>query len=496
MDRSRWIEHLEGWRTFLERLTALADAAGDEGRGDVIRLQRQLGTIERVRYGAAANPSLLAAFICQNGVVEQRPCGEPAYFPLNDSQRCAVGRSLGDGPLTLIQGPPGTGKTQVIAEICLDMLKSDPDARILVCSETHVAVNNLVTRIANHARQYRILRIRDKEGDEGADAFSPRSVIDGYLGWLREARADESSISVIYEELGNPADSSLEKALALSSNVVGMTCNMTAAYDFRDSSEMFDAVIIDEACKATLPEILAPLLIARRAIIVGDPMQLPPVFCSEDREVIANIGGCNLQDYMYIDEMFKRDSGVITLDTQYRMVDEIGTMISTVFYDGALKNGRGEGVGDCIIWVDYAPTRTWPPAEEVKSDRTQIYNLDECKIISRVLDELLADADPDTEIAIISPYRAQVSRLRNRIRQDHVIIDTVDAFQGKECDIVIFSMTRTCGPFRFIEDKRRLNVALSRARDKIIVVGNLVYCSKSPLLSSIASFCAVRKVAI
>lgn len=493
MDTPNWADHLASWRTFLERSMALADDADDNG--EVTRLRRQLQTIERVRYGAAASPSLLTAFIRQTCSGEEQHCGEPFYFPLNDSQRRGVGFSLGEAPLTLIQGPPGTGKTQVIAEICLDMLCGDPDARILVCSETHVAVNNLVNRIADHAGQYRILRIRDKEGDAGADAFSPRSIVSDYFSRLVRVCPDEAAVGVIGEELGDPNNPSLEKALALSSNVVGMTCNRTAAYDFKGASEMFDTVIIDEACKATLPEILAPLLVARRAVIVGDPMQLPPVFCSEDREIIDSIEDCNLQNYMYVDELFRRADGVVTLDTQYRMVDEIGTMISTVFYDGALKNGRVESKSGCIVWVDYTPTQDWPPVEDIRSDRTQIYNLDECEIIYNILDDVVAEATPDSEIAVISPYRAQVALLRKRIRRDYVTIDTVDAFQGKECDIVIFSMTRTSGSFRFIEDRRRLNVALSRARDKIVIVGNLAYCSKSSLLSTIAGFCKVQKVA-
>lgn len=400
---------------------------------------------------------------------------------------------MGDSPLTLIQGPPGTGKTQVIAEICLEQLRSDPNARILVCSETHVAVNNLISRISCYAENHRIVRIRDKEGDGEVDAFAPQSIVKDYLAWLASICPDEAAVKIIDEELGDTTSRSLERALALSSNIVGMTCNRTTVYNFKDATEMFDLVIVDEACKATLPEVLAPLLIARKAIVVGDPMQLPPVFCSEERDVIDKIDGCNLREYMYLDELFRHADGVIALDTQYRMVDPIGDMISDVFYGGSLKNGRNESRDDSIIWVDYTPTKAWPLKEDIELDRTQIYNEDECRIISTILNEMLCDLDTDSEIAVISPYRAQVSLLRKQIQHDHVVIDTVDAFQGKECDIVIFSMTRTSGPFRFIEDKRRLNVALSRARDKEVIVGSLDYCRRSPLLATVASFCRLQR---
>lgn len=491
---SHWADHLASWRSFLERSIVLADDTDTSGRGEIIRLRRQLRTIERVRYGAAINPSLLSAFIRQNWAVKQRTGVEHSFLQLNESQERAVSYSLGESPLTLIQGPPGTGKTQVIAEICLEMLQSDPNARILVCSETHVAVNNLISRIACLAEQYRVVRIRDREGDGNIDVFSPEFVIHKYLTWLTSTCTDVTSARIINEELSDVTDPSLEKALALSSNIVGMTCNRIAAYNFRDASEMFDTVIIDEACKATLPEILAPLLIARKAVIVGDPMQLPPVFCSEEREIIDSIEDCNLRNYMYIDELFKRTDNVIALDTQYRMVDEIGTLISTVFYDGTLKSGRHEGGGNCIIWADYTPTKAWPLTDEIKCDRTRIYNEDECKVISKILHENIAGISPNSSVAVISPYRAQVSLLREHIHLDRVTIDTVDAFQGKECDTVIFSMTRTSGAYRFIGDKRRLNVALSRARNKIVIVGDLAYCSKNPLLSAVASFCTVQTV--
>ena len=496
MDEQIWVNHLTGWRHFLSERIGLAEDFGER-----VKLSRQLGTIERVCYGAALNPSLISQFIRPIATEAPAHAFGKTHLSLNDSQKKAVSATLDESPLTLIQGPPGTGKTQVIAEICLQLLDSDHNARILVCSETHIAVNNLFARIADYARGYRLVRIRDKEGDEAIDEFSPKSIIDSHLRWLGSVCTNAEVIKIISEELGTDAidwgsgDVSLEKALALSSNIVGMTCNRVASYDFQDATEMFDVAIIDEACKATLPEILAPLLIARKAVLVGDPMQLPPVFCSAERDVIDSIEGCNLYELMYIDELFKHGGCAITLDTQYRMVDEIGNLISNNFYDHGLINGRHEGRNDSLIWIDYAPTHDCPPRRFVRDGDTSVSNEDECRIIARLLEEIHAEEGSETRVAIISPYRAQVTMLRSMIGPfDNVAIDTVDGFQGKESDVVIFSVARTNGPFRFVDDRRRLNVALSRARDRIVVVGDLDYCrARSDLLSSIADSCKINE---
>lgn len=488
MNRQTWIEHLSSWEKFLlSRLSEIDDI------GEQIKIERQLRTLERVRCGAVLNPTLLSEFIEPSlGTEDLAPC-DNFFLSLNDSQKAAVQAALGDKTLSLIQGPPGTGKTQVIAEICLQLYQQNPGIRILVCSETHVAVNTLVNRIARQNDQIRIVRIRDKEKDNKVDRFSPETLVNDYLTWATACIQNKDALSIISKELSDPADRSLEKALALSANIAGMTCNRAAAYDFHDSTEMFDVAIVDEVCKATLPEILAPLLVSRKAILLGDPKQLPPVFCSEERSIIRQIKGCNLDRYMYIDSLFEKAGASHLLDTQYRMVNEIGTMISELFYNKNLKNGRDESSDNALTWISYTPTHQWPTKEEEIKDNPQIYNEDECSIISKlVTDEL--KANPEVTIGVISPYKAQTARLKAVIvNSENVKIDTVDGFQGKECNVIIFSVTRTTGSYRFLADIRRLNVALSRAKDKIIIVGESEYAKENPLLLKIMNYCTFKK---
>lgn len=493
MNRELWIDHLRSWKAFLNERISLT-----EDEGERIKCERQIKTIERVRCGAVLNPSLLSEFISPSTDESEETVCEKFYFDLNDSQKKAVRLSLGENNLSLIQGPPGTGKTQVIAEMCLQLLSMNPGFRILVCSETHVAVNNLLSRIAQYSKGIRIVRIRDKENDEAVDEFSPETIIDSYLEWASESIQNKDAYNIIEQEIKESISNDqrkknqIEKALALSANIVGMTCNRVAAYDFRDRTEMFDVAIIDEVCKATLPEILSPLVISKKAVLLGDPKQLPPVFCSEEQEIIRSIQNCNLNRFMYIDSLFNECKKASVLDTQYRMSNQIGGMISDLFYDGSLKNGRNEDVEDGLSWITYEPSNDWPISTEELSDRPKIYNDDECRIVADLVKQIISEGNPNTTVAVIAPYRAQISFLRKVcIDSDRVKIDTVDGFQGKESDVVIFSVTRTKGSYRFLADDRRVNVALSRARDRIFIVGNREYSEKEPLLKTIMGNCRV-----
>lgn len=494
MNKDTWIKHLDHWDIFLHmRLQTIEDVGG------VKKIERQLKALKRVRFSAVLNPQLLLDFIYPTNLLDSKS-SEIAeyYYDLNASQKDAVASAVNsEQNLILIQGPPGTGKTQVIAEICLQVFRENPNIKILVCSETHVAVNNVISRIAKANKDIRCLRIQDKEQDAELDMFSPMTIVESYKEWVGNVCDDQDVIDIITETLPKQSTNGLEKALALSANVIGMTCNRVGAYKSWKPNEMFDYVIIDEVCKATLPEILMPLALANKAILVGDPKQLPPVFCSEDIEVINSIENCDLQKYMYIDDLFLKSKGVKSLDTQYRMENSIGSLISTTFYNGTLKNGRGVMIDDSLIWLDYIPTRDWSSAEEMRGEKPSIRNIDECKIICDVVERIAARITKKTDIAIIVPYRKQVYELRRAVQNYDLIkidIDTVDGFQGKEADIVIFGVTRTSGTFRFLADPRRLNVALSRAKDRIIIIGSQKYALRHDLFKKIANACRTIKV--
>lgn len=157
----------------------------------------------RTGYSSVLNPQLLIEFICptKNEIIYQEE--ETDYFcELNESQRKAVNTVINsDYPLSLIQGPPGTGKTQVISEICLQLCRKKPNIRILVCSETHVAVNNLITRIMRYDPSIRCLRIRDKEQNPENDVSSPKAIMTAYQNWIAEVCDNEEIVNIIKESI-------------------------------------------------------------------------------------------------------------------------------------------------------------------------------------------------------------------------------------------------------------------------------------------------------
>lgn len=383
----------------------------------------------------------------------------------------------------------------MIAEICLQLYQKNPKVRILICSETHIAVNNLISRLAEHSDTIRIVRIRDKDLDSSSNDYSPEIIIKGYADWLRKNLKNSELAELIIDSVSKYEDKSLEKALTLSANIAGMTCNRVGAYTYDTSTEMFDVVIIDEVCKATLPEILMPLSVSQKAILVGDPKQLPPVFCSEEFDIIHSIENCNLQKYMYVDQLFSLSKCVTLLDTQYRMAERIGLLVGTLFYSGKLINGRSSANMGKVVWLDYKPSQNWPLATD--DAKQQIYNLDECAIVSSLICQCDNESNKERSIAIIAPYRSQVNKMRKIIHNlglqyVNPKIDTVDGFQGKESDIVIFSLTRSHGSYRFLADTRRLNVALSRAKDYIYMVGYLEYAKGNRLLNAVSKYCDIE----
>ena len=291
MNNEYWTEHLQQWKKFLTERSLQVDDVGEK-----IKINRQSKVLEQIRYAAVLNPSLLLEFIDPTAAPSSKNDTVEYNLELNESQKRAVSLALSDNVLSLIQGPPGTGKTQVIAEICLQLYRANPNVRILICSETHIAVNNLISRLTEYSDTIRIVRIRDKEQDSFSEEYSPETIIKGYANWLQKNLENEELAELIIETISKYEDRSLEKALTLSSNIVGMTCNRVGAYSYDASAEMFDVVIIDEVCKATLPEILMPLTVSKKAILVGDPKQLPPVFCSEELDIIRSIENCHLQN--------------------------------------------------------------------------------------------------------------------------------------------------------------------------------------------------------
>ncbi len=292
-------------------------------------------------------------------------------------------------------------------------------------------------------------------------------------------------------------DGLLQESL-IDATIVGATCLGIASLGSNIELK-FDWVIVDEAGKATPPEILVPINLGKKIVLVGDHKQLPPVI---DENLIKNQGEKNInltkKDletslFEYLEQNLAEECKSI-LDEQYRMNPVIGDLVSEMFYDSKLISRTSKLKKSIPLNIFKEKSLIWLSTVEKEDNKEEILhsgqyytyrNRCEANIIFNYLlkiDEELYRLNLNKEVAIIAGYRAQrdliisiyESQYSSRLKNMKIEINTVDAFQGRETDIVLYSIVRSNdqGSLGFLQDVRRLNVAFSRARELLVVVGN------------------------
>lgn len=477
---------------------------------------------------------------------------------LNEKQLEAVTKSVLAKDLALIQGPPGTGKTTVIAEIIWQEIRKNPDCRILLTSQTNLAVDNALERLQGQAgiRPVRIGKIEKLEPEgrrfslpiirswsEGREKYSVREdlVLD---------TADNAS-NMWIDRIANKVSNDPKYAEAVSAwkaeliekdkysrtefsrlyrsnvNLVAATCSICGSPDFYYSyvdmfgecnrnNMFFDVVIMDEASKATPLEMAVPLVLGKKIIVIGDHKQLPPMMDEDTIDsALEKIGKKDLAEKLQkAESQFKRlfeaaakvrKTIVATLDTQYRMHEQIMNTIKQFYQEelaatGGLKCGIIESMdipdfknkGSRWHGISMNPIispETHAVWIDVKTPETALNpgykNEGELKTIDLVL-KALEKADgykeffnsqekpEDKEIGIITFYSAQSREIKKRYKGKAYRIDVVDRFQGMERNIIIVSTVRSNAKnnIGFAKEIERINVAFSRAKRLLIVVGN------------------------
>ncbi|KAF1084971.1 Serine/threonine-protein kinase PrkC [Sporotomaculum syntrophicum] len=302
----------------------------------------------------------------------------------------------------------------------------------------------------------------------------------------------------------------LEEICVKEAVVVAATCLGIAATPSIHNLE-FDYVIVDEAGRATPPEVLVPIIRGKKIILVGDQKQLPPIIDSSlttQQLKQFHLDRKQLEETLF-EKLFNSVSNEVkcTLLEQYRMHPNIGKLVSSAFYDGQLvSKTNAEAMAHGLTW--WPKTVLWLSTSNLEerfehTDGTSKLNRCEAKIIVNFLEEIEKQyqaSGKKKEIAIITGYTAQKQLLRTLIdvedkkrwRSLKLEIDTVDAFQGRETDIVIYSLVRsnTEKSLGFIKDYRRLNVALSRAKQFLIIVGDH-HMAKGSIIGGINPFLPV-----
>lgn len=303
-----------------------------------------------------------------------------------------------------------------------------------------------------------------------------------------------------WRDLLQTNDQALYPALIRSADVVGATC-IGIATDARFEDLEFDMVIADEAGQVQVMDLLVPLVRARRAILVGDHRQLPPVVEAEITQKIRENEPENQELGEWLEKsLFERlierpatpANNKIMLDTQYRMPRQIADFISGQFYGGNYQTGHENAhtdaffTGSPMVFVD--TMREERRFEQRSEDGQGYFNSLEARLI---VDLLLAYQSKRIEVGVIVPYKKQAETIRRELRrrqsglsEDALIsrVATVDSFQGREQDVILFGFTRSNseGRIGFLTELRRLNVSLTRARRQLVLVGDSVTLSRTP----------------
>ena len=379
------------------------------------------------------------------------PDGDPETFVANNAaQNRAVRLAVDADDLALIHGPPGTGKTHTIARIVEALI--DRGERVLLSAFTNRAVDNALEAVRDRGTSG-VARVGTEHG-------------------IREDMLD-----VRLEQGGEPN----ERAAALrDASVVAATTATCGSRVMREQS--FDVALVDEASQLTEPGTLAAVSRADRFVLVGDHEQLPPVVqaggthTSEAASAEEPQTGTDLQTSLFERLIEAYPEASVLLDRQYRMAQRIQAFSSREFYDGALRPADGSVAARRLsgLGVDESalpePLRDRVAFVDPDGERVGNTNPIEAGRVAAVVDSYLdAGVDPD-DIGVIAPFRAQVAEID---RRTDVAVDTVDRFQGSAKEVIVVSFVASGsleGPI--FEDHRRVNVALTRARRALALVGS------------------------
>ncbi|KAK9716247.1 hypothetical protein RND81_06G221000 [Saponaria officinalis] len=426
-----------------------------------------------------------------------RRFGAPGLPELNASQVFAV-KSVLQKPLSLIQGPPGTGKTVTSAAIVYHMAKQG-QGQVLVCAPSNVAVDQLAEKIS--ATGLKVVRLCAKSREAVSSPVEHLTLhyqvrhLDtsekSELHKLQQLKDEQGELSSNDEKKYKALKRATEREIAQSADVICCTC--VGAGDPRLSNFRFRQVLIDESTQSTEPECLIPLVLgAKQAVLVGDHCQLGPVIMCK-KAARAGLAQSLFERLVVL--------GVkpIRLQVQYRMHPALSEFPSNSFYEGTLQNGvtinERQSSGIDFPWpVPNRPMFFYVQMgqEEISSSGTSYLNRTEAAHVEKIVTTFLRSGVVPSQIGVITPYEGQRAYIVNYMARNGALrqqlykeieVASVDSFQGREKDYIILSCVRSNEHqgIGFLNDPRRLNVALTRARYGIVVLGNPKVLSKQPL---------------
>jgi regulator of nonsense transcripts 1 len=425
----------------------------------------------------------------------------PNLPPLNHYQVEGVKKAL-NSRMMLIQGPPGTGKTVTSATIVYHMVQQKK-GQVLICAPSNIAVDQLTEKL--HQCGLKVIRVcaKSREAVNSSIDFLTlhQQVKDletpefSQLKHYQEKREKFGILSLEEEENYKKLRIKAESFLLSKAEVISCTCSGT--FDPRLKDFLFRQVLIDEATQATEPECLLPILTgASQVIFVGDHCQLGPVVMCK-KAAGAGYNRSLFERLVHLGNIPYR------LHIQYRMHPSIAEFSSITFYEGSLQNGvsinQRSYRGLDFPWpVPNKPLlfyNTIGP-EELSASGTSYVNRIEATNVEKIVTQLMKSGINGNQLGIITPYEGQrafiTAYLQNfgtlgPIHYREIEISSVDSFQGREKDFIILSCVRSNENLGigFLQDNRRLNVALTRAKYGLIICGNAKVLAKQQLWNNL-----------
>lgn len=431
---------------------------------------------------------------------------------LNPTQEKAVNEVLTAKDVAIVHGPPGTGKTTTLVEAVFECLRRE--SQVLICAQSNMAVDWIAEKLAD--RGVPILRIGNPTRvNDKMLSFTYERQFENHPDYdqlwairkaIRELRAGRKrGDRSFHQKMDRLKSRATELEMRIRQQLFGearvIACTLVGSASRLLEGQRFGTLFIDEAAQALEAACWIPIRKASRVVFAGDHCQLPPTVKSPE----AMKGGLGVT---LMERIVRNKPEVVTLlKVQYRMNEEIMKFSSDWFYHGQVESApevRNRSVLDFdipMLWIDTADMACH---EEFVGESYGRVNKTEARLTLAAL-QLYFDKigkerilSEKIDVGIISPYRAQVQYLRQLLRNEpyfkpyrHLVsVNTVDGFQGQERDVVLISLVRANdeGQIGFLRDLRRMNVAITRARMKLVILGDAPTMMRHPFYKKLYEY--------
>ncbi len=424
---------------------------------------------------------------------------QPVRFPwLNPSQEAAVNRVLHAKDVAIVHGPPGTGKTTTLVEAIYETLHREN--QVLVCAQSNMAVDwiseKLVDRGVSVLRIGNPTRVNDKmlsftyeRRFEAHPDYPQLWIIRKAVRELYARGRKGAEREAVRQKINSLKDRATELEIRIHAALFGearvIACTLAGSANRLLAGQKFGTLFIDEAAQALEAACWIAIRKADRVVLAGDHQQLPPTVKSP-QALRAGLGRTLMQALVA-----NKPEAVSLLQLQYRMNEEIMHFSSQWFYNGRLQAApevKYRGLLDFDTPIEWIETDALDSPEEFVGENYGRINKPEAELTIAQLKVYITKIGRERfleeriDVGVISPYKAQVQYLRQLLRRDEffkpyrhaLTVNTVDGFQGQERDVILISLVRANeeGQIGFLGDLRRMNVAMTRARMKLIILGN------------------------